>query len=143
VRHHEQGNTPLEPGPYFGIIENPGNAAQWDISEPGWAPDWLGNNGRSNVVPLFQTSCVNPTSNFGCYSSSTTDSLIKQALSAPSASAAAPLWTKAGEQVMKDAVIVPMTTQHVVLFAGWKVHNLIYSPIAEQYNPTQLWVSRQ
>ena len=108
---------------------------------PGWVPDWLGNNGRANVVPLFQTNCVNPTTNYGCYSSPTTDSDIKQALTAPSESAAAPLWAKAGQQVMKDAAIVPFTTQDVVLFASSKVHNLIYSPIAEQCNPTQLWLS--
>jgi peptide/nickel transport system substrate-binding protein len=132
---------PLEQGPYYAFIENPGNAAKWDITEAGWVPDWLGNNGRANVVPLFQTNCLNPTTNYGCYSSKTTDGLINQALAAPNESAAAPLWTKAGEQVMKDAVIVPFTTQDVVLFASPKVHNLIYSPIAEQYNPTQLWVS--
>jgi peptide/nickel transport system substrate-binding protein len=132
---------PLEQGPYYAFIENPGNAAKWDITEAGWVPDWLGNNGRANVVPLFQTNCVNPTTNYGCYSSATTDNDIKQALAAPSESAAAPLWAKAGEQVMKDAPIVPFTTQDVVLYAGSKLHNLIYSPIAEQWNPTQLWVS--
>jgi peptide/nickel transport system substrate-binding protein len=135
--------SPQEPGPYFGIVGDPGNASEWDISEPGWVPDWLGNNGRANVVPLFQTSCVNPTSNFGCYSSKTTDSDINAALTAPSESAAAPLWAKAGEQVMKDAAIIPFTTQDVVLFAGLRAHNLIYSPIAEQFNPTQLWVSHR
>ena len=131
----------LEQGPYYAFIENPANASKWDITEAGWVPDWLGNNGRANVVPLFQTNCLNPTTNYGCYSSKTTDGLIKQALTAPNESAAAPLWAKAGEQVMKDAVIVPFTTQDVVLYASSKLHNLIYSPIAEQWNPTQLWIS--
>ena len=136
--------SPLEPGPYFGFIENPGNASKWDITEPGWAPDWLGNDGRSNVVPLFQTNCVNPTTYYGCYSSPIVDKDIKQALTAPNEAVAAPLWAEAGEQVMKDAAIVPFTTQHVVLlFASTKLHNLIYSLIAEQYNVTQLWVSHQ
>jgi peptide/nickel transport system substrate-binding protein len=134
--------SPQEQGPYYAFIENPGNASKWDITEAGWVPDWLGNNGRANVVPLFQTNCVNPTTNYGCYSSKTTDGLIDQALKAPNESAAAPLWAKAGEQVMKDAVIVPFTTQDVVLFASSKLHNLIYSPLAEQFNPTQLWVSQ-
>jgi peptide/nickel transport system substrate-binding protein len=133
--------SPQEQGPYYAFIENPGNASKWDITEAGWVPDWLGNNGRANVVPLFQTNCVNPTTNYGCYSSTTTDNDIKSALTAPNEAAAAPLWAKAGEQVMKDAVIVPFTTQDVVLYASSKLHNLIYSPIAEQYNPTQLWVS--
>jgi len=135
-----KGN-PLEQGPYYAFIEDPGNAAKWGITEAGWVPDWLGNDGRANVVPLFQTNCVNPTTNYGCYSSTTTDNDIKQALTATTESAAAPLWAKAGEQVMKDAVIVPMTTQDVVLYVNPKVHNLIYSPIAEQWNPTQLWLS--
>jgi peptide/nickel transport system substrate-binding protein len=135
--------SPQQQGPYYAFIENAPNSAkanQWDITEPGWVPDWAGNNGRSNVVPLFQTNCVNPTTNEGCYGNPTTDNLIKQALSAPNEAAAAPLWAKAGQQVMKDAAIVPFTTQDVVLFAGTHVHNLIYNPLAEQYNVTQLWV---
>jgi peptide/nickel transport system substrate-binding protein len=135
-----------EPGPYYAVVQNGPNSAkanQWDITETGWAPDWLGDNGRSTVVPLFQANCVNPTTNFGCYSSRVTDNYIRQALAAPTQAVAAPLWAKAGEQVMKDAAIVPMITQDAVLFAGPKVHHLIYSPIAGQYNPTQLWVSRQ
>ena len=133
--------SPQEQGPYYAFIENPANAAKWDISEPGWVPDWLGNNGRANVVPLFQTNCTNPTTNYGCYSSAITDGLIKQALAAPSESAAAPLWAKAGEQVMKDAAIVPFMTQDVVLYASSRLHNLVYSPLAQQWNPTQLWLS--
>lgn len=133
--------SPQEQGPYYAFIENPANAAKWDISEPGWVPDWLGNNGRANVVPLFQTNCHNPTTNNGCYSSPVTDNYIKQALAAPTQAAAAPLWAKAGQQVMKDAAIVPFMTQDTVLFAGTRVKNLIYNPLAAQFNPTQLWLS--
>ena len=136
--------APQEQGPYYAFIENAANskkANQWDISEVGWVPDWLGNNGRANVVPLFETNCVNPTTNYGCYSNPTVDNDIKQALVAPSESAAGPLWAKAGEQVMKDAAIVPLTSQDVVLFAGTKLHNLIYSPLAESWNVTQMWKS--
>jgi peptide/nickel transport system substrate-binding protein len=133
--------SPQEQGPYYAFIENPANASKWDITEPGWVPDWLGNNGRANVVPLWQTNCHNPTTNEGCYSSKITDGYIKQALAAPSASAAASLWAKAGQQVMKDAAQVPFETQDVVLYASTKLHNLVYNPLCEQYNPTQLWIS--
>ncbi|HEY3957694.1 MAG TPA: ABC transporter substrate-binding protein [Streptosporangiaceae bacterium] len=132
-------------GPYYAFIENAPNSAkanQWDITEAGWVPDWLGpNNARSNIVPQFQSNCANPTTNEGCYSSKTTDSDITSALKAPDTAAAAPYWIKAGQQVMKDAAIVPLTTQNVVLFASTKVHNLIYNPLAEQWNLTQLWLS--
>jgi peptide/nickel transport system substrate-binding protein len=137
--------TPMEEGPYYAFMGNAPNSAkpnQWDISEVGWVPDWLGpNNARANIVPLFQTDCANPTTNDGCYSSKTTDSLIASALKAPDTAAAAPYWIKASQQVMKDAVIVPLTTQKTVQFVGTKVHGLVFNPLAQAYNLTQLWVS--
>jgi peptide/nickel transport system substrate-binding protein len=136
--------SPQQQGPYYAFIGNPANGRRpntWDISEPGWVPDWLGNNGRSNVVPLFQTHCTNPTTNQGCYSSPVTDHFIEQALAAPTGPAAAPFWVKAGQQVMKDAAIVPTITPDVVLFASPRLHNLIYDPRNAQWNLTQLWLS--
>jgi len=135
---------PVEQGPYYTIIMNgPASAksGQWDISEAGWVPDWLGNNGRANVVPLFQTHCENPTTNFGCASDPKVDGLIQKALTAPFEAAAAPYWAKAGQQVMRDAWIVPMTTQDVVLFAAKRVKHLIYNPVAQQFDFSQLWLS--
>jgi peptide/nickel transport system substrate-binding protein len=138
--------VPMEQGPYYAFMANAPNSAkanQWDISEVGWVPDWLGpQNARANIVPLFQTNCTNPTTNDGCYSDPKTDADINAALKAPTAAAASPYWVRAGQQVMKDAAIVPLTTQKVPLLAGSKVHNLIYNPLAAQWNLTQLWVSK-
>jgi peptide/nickel transport system substrate-binding protein len=136
--------VPEQQGPYYAFINNCVNSAkpgQWDITEAGWVPDWLGNNGRSNIVPLFQTNCTSNTSNQGDYSNPKTDALIQKALTAPYVAAAAPYWVKAGQQVMKDAAIVPFTTQNVVVFAGKRVRGLLYNPIAEQFNPTLVWLS--
>jgi peptide/nickel transport system substrate-binding protein len=134
----------LSQGPFYVFLSNGPNstkASQWDIAEAGWGPDWFGNNGRSSVVPLFQTNCSSATSNYGCYSDSRTDADIGSALTAPNEADAAPYWAKAGQQVMRDAAIVPLTTLDTVLFAGPHVHNLIYNPLASQYNVTQLWLS--
>ncbi|HLX52125.1 MAG TPA: ABC transporter substrate-binding protein [Streptosporangiaceae bacterium] len=136
--------VPMQQGPYYAFVENGLNskkANQWDISEVGWVPDWLGNNGRANVVPLFQTNCSNPTTNDGCYSSKITDADIAKALKAPNQATATPYWAAAGQQVMKDAAIVPLTTQDTVLFTGKRLRNLIYNPLAATYNLTQLWLS--
>lgn len=136
--------VPEQQGPYYAFLNNCLNSAkpgQWDISEPGWVPDWLGNNGRANVVPLFQSDCTANTSNQGDIHDPTVDGLIKQALTASTPAAAVPFWTKAGQQVMKDAGIVPFMSQDVVLFTGKRVHGLVYSPIAEQFNPTWIWLS--
>jgi peptide/nickel transport system substrate-binding protein len=135
----------MEQGPYYAFMGNAPNGAkpnQWDISEVGWVPDWLGpNNARANIVPMFQTNCTNPTTNDGCYSSKTVDADITSALKAPDTAAAQPYWIKAGQQVMKDAAIVPLTTNNVPLYAGSKVHGLVYNPLAEGWNLTQLWLS--
>jgi peptide/nickel transport system substrate-binding protein len=137
--------VPMEDGPYYTFLENAPNSAkaqQWDISEVAWIPDWLGpDNARANIVPMFQTNCTNPTTNDGCYSDRKTDSDITAALKAPDTAAAQPYWAIAGQQVMKDAAIVPLTTQNAVLIASPKVHNLVYNPLAEQWNLTQLWMS--
>ena len=71
-------------------FEDPANskAGKWDISEPGWVPDWYGNNGRALVQPLFTSPCVNPTTNYGCYNSTTTNNLVNKALAPTSQSAA-------------------------------------------------------
>jgi peptide/nickel transport system substrate-binding protein len=136
---------PMTQGPYYDFMENTTNSAsanQWDLSEVGWAPDWLGPaNARSNIVPLYETDCAAGTTNDGCINNSTIDSDITSALAAPDPAAAAPYWDKAGQEVMKEAYIVPLITQNVVLYAGSHVHNLVYDPLAENWNPTQMWVT--
>jgi peptide/nickel transport system substrate-binding protein len=97
--------------------------SQWDMATGSWYPDWFGNNGRSVIQPLFQTSCVLNTVNDGCYSSKTEDSLIAQALKAPTAAAAASLWQQADQVAMKDAVIVPLIDQYVAQYASSRVHS--------------------
>jgi peptide/nickel transport system substrate-binding protein len=136
--------VPMEQGPYYAFVEDGPNSAkanQWDISEVGWVPDWLGANGRANIVPLFQTDCGDPTTNDGCIHNTTIDNDINKALQAPNSATAAPYWDATGQEVMKNAYIVPLTTQDVVLFAGKSVQHLIYNPLAEQFNVTQLWLS--
>ena len=88
-------NLSSKPEPASSYFTDLGNApvnnkpGQWDVAtSAGWFPDWWGNNGRTIVPPFFQTNCVVNTINYGCYSSSKMDSLIKQAEAAPSVSAA-------------------------------------------------------
>jgi peptide/nickel transport system substrate-binding protein len=135
--------SPQQQGNYYAYIEDPANskAGKWDISEPGWIPDWYGNNGRALVQPLFTSPCVNPTTNYGCYTNTTTNDLVNKALSATSESAAATDWHQADMQVMKDAVIVPFTNQNTPLYKSTRVHNAIVSWINLLYDPTQLWLS--
>jgi peptide/nickel transport system substrate-binding protein len=135
--------SPQQQGNYYSWLENPANtkAGKWNISEPGWVPDWFGNNGRTTMQPLFSSPCVNPTTNYGCYNSAATVGLINKALTATSLGAAANYWHQADMQVMKDAVIVPFTNQNTPAYHSSRVKNAIWSWTNQLYDPTQLWLS--
>ncbi len=135
--------SPQQQGTYYAYLQNPANtrAGKWNISEPGWVPDWFGNNGRSTMQPLFTSPCVNPTSNYGCYLSTTTNDLVTKALTATSLSAAAAFWHQADMQVMQDAVIVPFTNQNTPGYHSTRVKNAIWYWTDQLYDPTQLWLS--
>jgi peptide/nickel transport system substrate-binding protein len=135
--------SPQQQGNYYAYLENPANtkAGKWDISEPGWVPDWFGNNGRTTMQPLFQTPCVNPTTNYGCYTSTAASDLINKALTATSLSAAATFWHEADMQVMSDAVIVPFTNQNTPAYHSSRVQDAVWSWTNQLYDPTQLWLS--
>jgi peptide/nickel transport system substrate-binding protein len=137
--------VPMSQGPYYDFLSNQPNSAkpkQWDITAGGWAPDWLGPaNARANIVPLFQTDCNAGSPNYGCINIPSVDSDIGKALAQQTAAAASPYWIAANEEVMKQASIVPLISQDVVLLAGSHVHNTVYSPFIENWLITQMWVS--
>jgi peptide/nickel transport system substrate-binding protein len=135
--------SPQQQGNYYAWLSDPANAkaGKWNISEPGWVPDWFGNNGRAIVQPLFASPCVNPTSNFGCYANTTTSDLVNKALTATSQSVAATDWHQADVQVMKDAVIVPFTNQNTPAYKSTRVKNAIWNWTFQLYDPTQVWLS--
>jgi len=140
-----------EPGSsYFTDLGNaPANnkPGQWDVAtSAGWIPDWFGNNGRTFIPPFFQTNCVVNTINYGCYNSPKMNSLIKQAESAPSASAAGQLWHQADVLAMQDAVIVPLLSQQLPYYSSARVHNAGSTAVAAQPNIgeadiTNVWLS--
>src|SRR5260370_24855801 len=82
-----------EPGAsyYTDLGNSPENnkPGAWDMGQPGWIPDWFGNNGRTVVQALFQgPNCVINTVNYSCYDNASLHSLITQAEGATSRSPA-------------------------------------------------------
>jgi peptide/nickel transport system substrate-binding protein len=139
-----------EPGSSFFV--DLGNApvnnrkGTWDMGQPGWIPDWFGNNGRTVIAPLFQTRCVVNTNNYACYSNKKVDSLIAQAEKATSLSAAAALWHQADVQIMKDAVIVPLGDGQAPFYTSARVQNkgssaVVYAPNIGGADITNVWLN--
>jgi peptide/nickel transport system substrate-binding protein len=135
---------PVSQGDYYGKYladVNGAKAGAWDITEPGWIPDWGGNNGRTTVVPLFDGRTYGPGStDWGDYNSPATNALIDKALTAPDVKSAGTYWHQADMQIMKDAAFVPFETQKTALFRSTRVHNAIFLPFSQNYDITQIWL---
>jgi len=127
-------------------------AGTWDLGQPGWIPDWYGNNGRTVVQALFQgPNCVVNTVNYGCYDNSTVNSLITSAEGASSLSAAGNYWHQADMQIMSDAVIVPVMDQGFPQYSSARVRGIgsngatsptaLFAPNIGAPDITALWLA--
>jgi ABC-type transport system substrate-binding protein len=137
--------VPVTQADYYGkYLNNPAASRQgtWDITEPGWVPDWFGNNGRAIIEPLFDGRTYGPNSvDYGDYNNPKVDALIDKALATQDQQAAAALWHQADVQIMRDAAIIPIETQRLPLYHSSRVDNAIYSPFSENFDVTNLWLS--
>ncbi len=145
-----------EPGSTFftDLGNSPENnkAGQWDMGQPGWIPDWFGNNGRTIVQALFQgPNCVVNTVNYGCYDNSTVNSLITKAEGASSLTAAGSAWQQSDAQIMSDAAIVPIMDQGFPQYSSARVRGIasngttyptaIFAPNIGEPDITSLWLA--
>jgi peptide/nickel transport system substrate-binding protein len=147
-----------KPEPGSSIFVDLGNApennkaGQWDLGQAIWFPDWFGNNGRTVIQALFQgPNCVINTVNYGCYDNATVNSLITKAENAPSVSAAGTYWHQADQQIMSDAVIVPIMSQDTAVYSSSRIRGIasngqtyptaIFTPIIGAPDITALWIA--
>jgi peptide/nickel transport system substrate-binding protein len=125
------------------IVPTVAKRGVWDITFAGWGPDWFGDGAVSFFNPLFSGPAAYPPvgSNFGFYNDPAVNSLIAQGAQAPTASAAAAIWGKADQAVMKDAPVYPITDPQQPNYHASYVHNAVYIPQIQQFDPTNVWMS--
>ncbi|MGW6276787.1 ABC transporter substrate-binding protein [Kribbella sp. NPDC055071] len=116
----------------------------WDVSLAGWGADWYGNAALSFFNPLFSGEPSFPPvgSNFGLYNDPETNTLIQQAASATSEDQAAALWAKADARVMEEAAFYPLTNNKQANYHAAQVHNAVYIPSLQNYDPTNVWIDK-
>jgi peptide/nickel transport system substrate-binding protein len=119
------------------------HAGTWDISLAGWGPDWYPDGAVSFFKPLYWGAAAYPPigSNFGFYNNPTVNTMISQAASTASASAANSMWAQLDHMVMADAPIFPITDPQQALYHASYVHNAVYVPAIQQFDPTNIWLS--
>jgi ABC-type transport system substrate-binding protein len=117
--------------------------AKWDITEPGWNPDWYGpvkapTNARSILPDIFVPGGGG---DWGWFNDPTLNTLISKAEADVSISQASSDWQAANREVMNQAPFVPFQAQLTNLMHSSHVHNAIYVPFSTFYDPTQIWLS--
>jgi peptide/nickel transport system substrate-binding protein len=128
---------------YTQYLQNPsaGKRGAWDIAEAGWIPDWMGNNGRAVIEPLFDGRGYGPGStDYGDYNSATVNSDIDKALSAGSEDQANTMWQAAAKQALEDAAIVPLGAQKVAVFHSSRVKGCYFNFFNENCDVTNVWL---
>lgn len=128
---------------YTKYLQNPDatKSGAWDIAEAGWIPDWMGNNGRAVIEPLFDGRGYGPGStDYGDYNSPQMNALIDKALAASSVSDATSDWQDAAKLAMTDAVIVPLGAQKVAVFHSSRVKGCYFNFFNENCDITNVWV---
>jgi peptide/nickel transport system substrate-binding protein len=125
-----------------GLLKQP---TTWDFtSSTGWGPDWFGPaNGRAILPDLFDGAYGTPgVGDFGGYNDAAVNTLVNQAESALTITAAAKLWRRADEKVMADAAFIPLQTELTPLYRSVRVHNATFIPLSGSYDITQVWLSQ-
>jgi peptide/nickel transport system substrate-binding protein len=120
------------------------HAGTWDISLAGWGPDWYNDGAVSFFNPLYSGPPSYPPvgSNFGFYNNPSVNSLIARAASAATASEANADWAQLDHMVMADAPIYPITDPQQPNYHASYVHNAVYLPAIQQFDPTNVWLSQ-
>jgi peptide/nickel transport system substrate-binding protein len=130
-------NTKTAPSPAY--------KGTWDMAGSSWGPDWYGNSAVTYFNPLFSSPGgfpANGGSNFGYFSSTATNSLIKQALSQPTEADADKFWAQADQQVMKEAAIYPITSPLQLMSHASYVHNAVYINTLQNFDAANVWLSK-
>jgi peptide/nickel transport system substrate-binding protein len=130
---------------YTKYLEVPSVAKRgvWDISLAGWGPDWYKDAATSFFKPLFAGPASFPPngSNFGFYDNPAVTAGAATAASQGNAATAASMWSKLDQQVMKDAAIYPITQPLQPNYHASYLHNAVYVPAIQEFDPTNVWLS--
>lgn len=114
---------------YTNYLQKPSiaKAGKWDISEPGWSPDWEGSSERSYYSPLLDgRQYPSSTTNYGGYNDDQLNTLADAALSDTSVSDATSKWLQADKVMMADPPWVPLIQNNQANFVSSRVKNYQY-----------------
>jgi peptide/nickel transport system substrate-binding protein len=114
----------------------------WDIGMVGWGPDWYGTGTLTWFEPLYSCAAVVPAgSNYTYYCNNADDALMASALKAPTNAAADQDWAKLDENLTNAAITYQITQDYQGNYHSSFVHNAVYVPAIQNFDPTNVWLS--
>lgn len=131
---------------FYKSLAEPSTATRgtWDLALVQWGADWSGNAAITYFNPMFSGKQSFPPTgdNFGQYNSAAANTLIHEAATATTLDQATKLWGEADEQVMKDAAVFPVAQPRHALYHASQVHNTVYIRLVQNFDPTNVWLSK-
>jgi ABC-type transport system substrate-binding protein len=119
----------------------PSKRLEHQLGQSAWCPDFLGDNARGMIVPLFDGRLDPAVSgNFSEYDNPAVNRLIDRALAEPHPGRRAAMWGQIDQRIMRDAPLVPLLWEnHSYLWAsrirGWR-----YDPWTATPDLTAVWL---
>jgi len=112
---------------YYDVIQNPANAAKYDVCWAGWAADWPSG---STVIPALFDDRINLTASsnaqdYGLYASKDVDAAIDAALNKSDATEQANAWAGIDQTLAKDVAYIPLLVEKFVFVRGSSVTGYI------------------
>ncbi len=123
-------------------LQLPSKAAEHQIGQGGFCPDYPGNGARTLIGVLLDGRKITPqfNNNFGNYNSPKTNRLIDQAIAAPTKDTAAAIWAETDKQAMQDAAWVPLTYDKRGIFWSDRVKGAEFSSWVAGLDLANLWL---
>jgi len=105
---------------YYDVIQNPANAAKYDITWAGWGADWPS---ASTVIPPLLDSRVNLSaasngSDYGYYDNADVNKKIDAAYAETDLTKQFALWGDLDEQLAKDVAYIPLSYEKFFFIWG-------------------------
>ena len=127
--------------PHFEALGDPAKRLEHQLGQAAWCPDFLGDNARGTIVPLFDGR-LGPTVgvNFSEYDNPAVNRLIDRALAEPDPAPPGGLWGEIDQRIMRDAPLVPLVWENVSFLWASRVHGWVYDPWTSRPDLTAVWL---
>jgi peptide/nickel transport system substrate-binding protein len=134
--------TGYQPGlPHFEALGNHARRLEHQLGQAAWCPDFLGDNARGTIVPLFDGG-LDPalSTNWSEYDNPAVNRLIDRALAEPDEARRAAMWGQIDQRIMRDAPLVPLLWENHAYFWASRVRGWRYDPTAPGPDLTAVWL---